>query len=127
MEYATSVAVFKSKQADRMKVAQDVIQRNYIGPDSYWQTPDREPGGICFGNTWWIPFPPTLVMRYDTGEITVLKKLEDFEKYVKQNQGQWVEDKRRIRTAIRCLDGKVVKWPYNHTQVCASSCNSTVQ
>ena len=41
------------------------IQRFYTGPDSYWQDPDDvDPTGsrACFGNAWWLPFPPSLVI-----------------------------------------------------------------
>lgn len=43
---------------------EDEIQKNYIGPDSYWKRTKKASNPGCkshFGNAWWIPFPPTLV------------------------------------------------------------------
>ena len=115
LEYAKGVALHKGRHSERMKHVQAKIQRHFIGPDSYWRTSSAR--GSCFGNAWWIPFPPTLVIRYDSGELAVLNKLHQFEEYIHQNEGVAVQEKRSIRMALRALDGFLVRWPYTHTQV----------
>lgn len=56
-------------------------------------------------------------MRYDSGQLAVLDKLQELEEYVYQNEDATVQEKRGIRMALRSLDGLVVSWPYTHTQV----------
>ncbi|KAF8523077.1 hypothetical protein BU17DRAFT_75023 [Hysterangium stoloniferum] len=120
LEYAKGVALNTGLHSERMGFIQERIQRDFIGPDSYWSTPAREAGGGCFGNAWWMPFPPTLVMRYDSGEFVVLRKLYELEAYIKQNEDHVVLEKRSIRMALRALDGRVVRWPYTDIQTIGS-------
>ncbi|KAF8585532.1 hypothetical protein K439DRAFT_1560810 [Ramaria rubella] len=117
LEYAKGVALHSGRHAERIRYIQGKIQRHFIGPDSYWNTPSRC-GALsgCFGNAWWIPFPPTLVIRYDSGEHAVLNKLHELEEYVYQNESATVQEKRYIRMSLRALDGLVVAWPYTHIQ-----------
>lgn len=120
-EYAKGVALYNGRHAERMTIVQEKIQRHFIGPDSYWRAPARYgTHSGCFGNAWWIPFPPTLVMRHDSGEQTVLNRLHDFEEYIRQNEDIVVQEKRSIRMALRALDGLIVTWPQTHTQVRSS-------
>ena len=119
LEYAKGVALHKGRHSDRMKYVQEKIQRHFIGPDSYWRTPSVS--GTCFGNAWWIPFPPTLVIHYDSGELVVLNKLHQLEEYIHQNDDMAVQEKRSIRMTLRALDGLVVTWPHMHTQVTLTS------
>jgi hypothetical protein len=118
----------------------EVIQRDFVGPDSYWKNPSEAlpPGSTrFFGNAWWIPFPPTLVrsemrikrasfltlisqvIRYDDGPFVIVKDLPDLELYVKQNSDTEVQRRREIRIALRALDGQKVYWPYRHVHVSA--------
>jgi hypothetical protein len=118
LEYAKGVALNHGRHSARMNHVLEKIQRHFIGPDSYWRAPSRcETHSGCFGNAWWIPFPPTLVMRYDSGDLIVLDKLHHLEEYVQQNEDLAVQEKRGIRMALRALDGLVVTWPHTHTQV----------
>ncbi|KAF8521485.1 hypothetical protein JB92DRAFT_3082021 [Gautieria morchelliformis] len=117
LEYAKGVALHHGRHSERMNHVLAKIQRHFIGPDSYWRTPSRcETHSSCFGNAWWIPFPPTLVMRYDSGDLVVLNKVHHLEEYVNQNEDLVVQEKRSIRVALRALDGLVVTWPHTHTQ-----------
>jgi hypothetical protein len=117
---------------------EDKIQDKFVGPDCYWKNPAERPTPGCtkfFGNAWWIPFPPTLVrglficfrniidlsqikvIRYDDGPLKALREMSDLKLYVTQNISPDVQRKRRIRMALRALDGERVTWSYVHTQV----------
>ncbi|TFK77139.1 hypothetical protein BDN72DRAFT_953613 [Pluteus cervinus] len=97
---------------------EDIIQKQFIGPDSYWNDPENSQTECThfFGNAWWIPFPPTLVMKYDEGPLVVLQDLAKLEIYAQQNLSRSVQRKRQIRMSIRALDNRVVRWPYEHNQ-----------
>lgn len=56
-------------------------------------------------------------MRYDSGELVVLNKLDQLEEYVDQNAALVVQEKRSLRMVLRALDGIIVAWPHMHTQV----------
>ncbi|KAI9511798.1 hypothetical protein F5148DRAFT_1315259 [Russula earlei] len=89
----------------------------FIGPDCFWRSPSRQlsPGSTRhFGNAWWLPFPPALVLRYDDGPLAVLNDLADFEQYLVQNSESEIQRRREIRIALRALDGQKVHWPYLH-------------
>jgi hypothetical protein len=94
----------------------DEIQIHHIGPDSYWKSPDSGIPGCTkfFGNAWWIPFPPTLVMRYDDGQSAYLRHISEFREYVVQNSSADIAQRKHVRMALRALEGRVVKWPYEH-------------
>ncbi|KAI0032741.1 hypothetical protein K488DRAFT_78307 [Vararia minispora EC-137] len=95
------------------------IQESYVGPDSYWHDPAATvvPGRTrFFGNAWLLPFPPTLVIKYDDGGQAVLRDLADLQLYVTQNSGSDVRRRREIRLALRALDGQEVFWPHRHVQ-----------
>jgi len=101
---------------------QEIIQSHFVGPDCYWKS-QAAPVPNCsnfFGNAWWIPFPPTLVIRYDGGPLRVLHELAELEMYVVQNSSHHVQRKRQLRLALRALDGQVVIWPYDHMEYVGS-------
>jgi hypothetical protein len=65
--YNKAIAISHRPLLPRLLRLTDQIQRNFVGPDCYWRslTEHLSPGSTrCFGNAWWLPFPPTLV-RYD--------------------------------------------------------------
>ncbi|KAH8120174.1 hypothetical protein DFH11DRAFT_1558766 [Phellopilus nigrolimitatus] len=100
---------------DRSRRLQDWIQISFVGPDCYWKDADsREEDISHFGTAWWIPFPPSLVMRFDDGHRAVLNKTRQFKEYLAQNRSKKVNRKRQIRLALRALDGQIVYWPYEH-------------
>ncbi|KAI9462355.1 hypothetical protein BJY52DRAFT_1116426 [Lactarius psammicola] len=104
----------------RLSHLAEQIQQHFVGPDSYWKSPlePLPPGSTrFFGNAWWIPFPPTLIIRYDDGPLVALKDLPDLELYVKQNSDTEVQRRREIRIALRALDGQKVYWPYRHVDI----------
>ena len=95
------------------------ILRRLIGPDAFWCPPgSRSTAASCFGNAWCIPFPLTVIIRHDAGSSLVsINTLDELEEFVRQNESPRVEKQREIRIALRCLDNKLVKWPYTHTEV----------
>lgn len=103
---------------------EDTIQRHYVGPDCFW----REPGtsktrgaAQFFGNAWWIPFPPTVVIRYDDGTQGIIRNVQDMQMYVEQNEGDAVRTRRHVRLALRALDGEVVQCVYQDIKVRGSA------
>ncbi|KAK7064260.1 hypothetical protein R3P38DRAFT_3301834 [Favolaschia claudopus] len=115
INYHKSVALTTGPDFEWFKHLEEDIQKHFIGPDSYWKG-HNTPDGVTspFGNAWWIPFPPTLVIRYDDGPTAVLRDVSDLEAYVNQNSSKAVRRKREIRMALRALEGRIVVWPYIH-------------
>ncbi|KAJ4486079.1 hypothetical protein J3R30DRAFT_3443672 [Lentinula aciculospora] len=116
-EYRKAATLISGRDSKRYKSVEVEIQNHFIGPDSYWKDPVDEaaPGRFgCFGNAWFIPFPPTVVMRYDNGKLVVLRTLGQLEDYVAQNSSRKIQRKREVRMALRTLEGQTVRWPYRH-------------
>ncbi|KAJ7038241.1 hypothetical protein C8F04DRAFT_998180 [Mycena alexandri] len=115
LSYRKAVALITGPDYEWFKHLEGEIQQHFIGPDCYWKGHDP-PMGVtsAFGNAWWIPFPPTLVIRYDDGPLTVLHEVADLEAYIKQNSSHRIQRKREIRMALRALEGQIVVWPYVH-------------
>lgn len=90
---------------------------NYTGPDCYWRPPGSQMRRSFFGNAWWIPFPPTLVMRYDEGRYAALQSIADLDLYIKQNSSPQAQRRRQVRMSLRALEGVRVHWPYEHMTV----------
>ncbi|KAI0695179.1 hypothetical protein BC835DRAFT_1273773 [Cytidiella melzeri] len=118
--YMKGVAVMYGSDSAWFQYLQETIQRHYVGPDSYWKDPARDEIPGCtrfFGNAWYVPFPPTVVMKYDDGPVAVISEVADLEMYVRQNSSHDVQRRREVRLALRALDGQVVHWPYEHIEV----------
>ncbi|KAJ3779177.1 hypothetical protein FB446DRAFT_782719 [Lentinula raphanica] len=117
LEYRKAVSLLLGPDSERYKRVEADIQNHFVGPDSYWKKPSDTavPGKAgSFGNAWFIPFPPTVVMRYDNGKLVVLQTLRELEEYVAQNSSRRIQRKREIRMALRALEGQTVRWPYTH-------------
>lgn len=56
-------------------------------------------------------------MRYDNGNLAVIRDLGELELYVEQNSSRRIQRKREIRMALRALEGQTVQWPYKHITV----------
>ncbi|KAI0348576.1 hypothetical protein BDW22DRAFT_1319309 [Trametopsis cervina] len=118
--YMKGVALTYGPDSAWFQYLQEMIQRHYIGPDCYWKNPAQQEIPGCrrfFGNAWFIPFPPTVVMKYDDGPISVISEIADLEAYVRQNSSHDIQRRREVRLALRALDGQVVHWPYEHIQL----------
>lgn len=64
ISYKRAVALITGPDFALYQHLEDAIQKNYVGPDSYWKPLGESTIRGCtshFGNAWWIPFPPTLV------------------------------------------------------------------
>lgn len=57
------------------------------------------------------------VLRYDDGPYAILKDTNDLLAYIDQNSSPDIQRRRFVRIALRALEGKVVHWPYEHTEV----------
>lgn len=120
LAYNKGLALTCGPDHEWFQYLQKEIQQHYVGPDCYWQAPGESPFSDVskfFGNAWWIPFPPTVVLRYDDGPLAVLRSVGELEEYVRQNSSIHVQRKREIRMALRALDGQRVIWPYEHVQL----------
>jgi hypothetical protein len=98
------------------------ILQYMVGLDTFW-LPSRSTGqsnlnaSTYFGNAWCMPFPLTVIIRYDTsGEMVAIMKLDNIEEFMRQNKLRSVEKQKEICIALRCLD-TIMEWPYTHTEV----------
>ncbi|CCL99035.1 uncharacterized protein FIBRA_01044 [Fibroporia radiculosa] len=117
--YYKAIGLASGPDGPRLHRLEEIIQHHLIGPDSYWDSPSPSSTPNCtdhFGTSWWIPFPPTLIMQYDDGHSSVIQDLSQLELYVGQNTNPHIQRKRDIRLALRALDGHIVQWPYDHIQ-----------
>lgn len=59
------ISILETLQRPHFHHVFEQIQRFYIGPDSYWRDPSDPTADLVtsFGNSWWIPFPPALVIK----------------------------------------------------------------
>ena len=48
-----------------------------------------------------------------------MSEVEDFERYVRENSSEAITRKRQLRMTLRALEGQIVRWPYDHVEVCA--------
>ncbi|SPO28705.1 uncharacterized protein UTRI_04583 [Ustilago trichophora] len=93
------------------------IQRDFTGPDAYLRPQQPPfPSGVMsfFGKAFLVPFPPTLVLRYDEGssQSISLTRIEEFETYIQQNSDPKVVSRKMVRRALRALEGQTVFCPY---------------
>ncbi|KII93751.1 hypothetical protein PLICRDRAFT_101645 [Plicaturopsis crispa FD-325 SS-3] len=119
LAYSKAVALVAGPDFAWFKYLEDEIQKRLVGPDCYWRNPHELSVPGCtkyFGNAWWIPFPPTLVLRYDDGPLAVINEVADLETYIAQNTSPDIQRRREIRLSLRALDGKTVLWPYDHVK-----------
>ncbi|PWY99668.1 hypothetical protein BCV70DRAFT_148120, partial [Testicularia cyperi] len=96
------------------------IQRRFAGPDAFWRPESPPfPSGVLsfFGKAFMIPFPPTLVMRYDEGSdhSLLLTEEHEFEAFIRQNASPEVVDRKMVRQALRALEGQRVFCPFVQT------------
>ncbi|GLB36114.1 hypothetical protein LshimejAT787_0304020 [Lyophyllum shimeji] len=115
--YNKAVALAAGPDHAWYRSCEEEIQKNFIGPDCYWRNPAEPSIPGCtkyFGNAWWIPFPPTLVIRYDDGPLAVLREASELEAYISQNSSPDIRRRRLVRLSLRALEGKIVSWPYEH-------------
>lgn len=124
--YAKAVGLLSGPDSDWYQYLGSEIQKHYVGPDCYWKDPSDPNNAQCtnfFGNAWWIPFPPTLVIRYDDGRTSVVQGALELELYITQNSELDIQKRRHVRVSLRALENQMVIWPYNHIKpVGVNSC-----
>jgi hypothetical protein len=101
----------------RFRQLQTIILDNWTGPDCVWWSEHvghpHAPQTSFFGRATVLPFPFTLVMRYDeTGQIVTLTSESEFETYVAQNESPEAQSGRKIRLALRALEGCRCYFPH---------------
>ncbi|GAB1526788.1 hypothetical protein RhiTH_009960 [Rhizoctonia solani] len=47
----------------------------------------------------------------------ITSAMHDIQEFVRQNETRIVEKQKKLRIALRCLDGVIVQWPYTHTEL----------
>ncbi|EKM61097.1 uncharacterized protein PHACADRAFT_82700 [Phanerochaete carnosa HHB-10118-sp] len=117
--YTQGVVMLAGTRSAEFRELLETIQQQFVGPDCYWKDPTEHSTIRCrgrFGNAWYIPFPPTVVLRYDDGPLIALREAAELELYVKQNSSHDIRRRREVRMALRALDGLVVAWPYVYNQ-----------
>ncbi|XP_006454307.1 hypothetical protein AGABI2DRAFT_197252 [Agaricus bisporus var. bisporus H97] len=115
--YAKAVGLWSGPDGGHFKDLGEEIQQHHVGPDCYWKNPrehDAFEAVSVFGNAWWIPFPPTLVIRHDDGHTSVLQDAEDLQSYIAQNSDPDVRKRKYVRLSLRALENQAVIWPYDH-------------
>lgn len=100
--------------------------QHYTGPDCVWwseslpQTHFTQAG--YFGRATVLPFPFTLVFRYDENDhVEVLTSENELEAYVAQNESPEAVSGRRIRLALRALEGCRCYFPHAAEQSTAKA------
>ncbi|GAC95836.1 hypothetical protein PHSY_003413 [Pseudozyma hubeiensis SY62] len=115
--YRSEVDISRTEEGVYRQKLIRTIQRDYTGPDAYWRPQEPPfPSGVMsfFGKAFMVPFPPTLVVRYDEGgdHSLTLSRVEDFEAFIQQNSDAEIVGKRMVRQALRALEGQKVLCPY---------------
>lgn len=120
-EYKAQVGAMQSAEGKHLQDIIAMIQKHYAGPDSYFRPAYPPfPQGVTsfFGKAFVVPFPPTLVFRYDQQqeESFTLTTLDEFKLFLHQNQSAYVQDRKQVRLHLRALDGQKIICPFRVEQ-----------
>ena len=115
--YRSEVDMCRSQEGIYRQKLIRTIQRDFAGPDAYWRPREPPfPSGVMsfFGKAFLVPFPPTLLIRYDEGgpQTITLTRIEEFEAYIAQNSDPKVISRKMVRQALRALEGQKVFCPF---------------
>jgi len=133
-EYRNSVELMRGDESEIWKWVMKQIQLDYAGPDAYWKPLNGSgPNGVSsyFGKAFLIPFPPTLVIRYDQTpeedlKVVKLTTLSEMEMFLWQNGSEVIQRRRWVRTVLRALDGQRVYCPHVQAVKYGSTMSSTI-
>lgn len=121
------MAVERSRESHvRFRQLQETIVDLYTGPDCVWW-PERGFSShfreqSYFGRATVLPFPFTIVFRYDDdASVVSLTSEHELEAYVTQNESQEAKAGRSMRLALRALEGSRCYYPYTTEQAAGSS------
>lgn len=113
--YQGAVARLSDPQLVQLR---DTILKSLLGPDRYYDPV----GSIArirslFGRVDVVPFPFTVIFRYDDSPMhpLYLVTIHELELLVSQNSSDHVLAARRVRLALRALEGQVVFAPHAET------------
>ncbi|GAA5993738.1 hypothetical protein JCM10908_001061 [Rhodotorula pacifica] len=125
--YQDAVARLKDSRLSELR---DTILPNLLGPDRYYDPV----GSIArtsslFGRIDVVPFPFVVIFRYDDSPAQPLHLItvDELELLVSQNSSAQVQAARRVRLALRALDGQIVFAPHSETVAVSSYFRSRVE
>ncbi|GAA6008193.1 hypothetical protein JCM10207_000034 [Rhodosporidiobolus poonsookiae] len=107
-----------------------LIQTRFAGPDTFYHSPHLHlPITSFFGRLEVVPFPFVCVFRYDQhpSEPLLLSSLDDLERLVHQNELPAVTSRRKVRLALRALEGETIDAPYVEVRRLGSSGGGSVE
>lgn len=97
------------------------IQHHFTGPDIFWRPSHHTSSSSVssfFGRLDVIPFPFVAVFRYDQDPLhpIQLTDTDDLQHLVEQNESPEVQSRKRVRLALRALEGQAVFAPHVETK-----------
>ncbi|ORY68070.1 hypothetical protein BCR35DRAFT_326470 [Leucosporidium creatinivorum] len=97
------------------------LQHHFTGPDVYWRPHHQSaPSTVSsfFGRLDIIPFPFVAVFRWDQDPLHPIQitEMDDLQHLVKQNESTEVQSRKRVRIALRALEGQAVFAPHVETK-----------
>lgn len=118
-EYRYHVRRLQSKdEGPHLRRLINVIRIHFAGPDAYFRPPrpsshGNEMASCWFGKAFLKPFPPTLIMRYDSSDgLHEFTSCKDLELFIEQNSSDSIREARMVRLCLRALDGERVFCPF---------------
>ncbi|CAO1623307.1 unnamed protein product [Jaminaea pallidilutea] len=116
-KYKETVRFMRSEDGLYHQRVLEQIRLRHTGVDAYFRpTSPPFPSNVesFFGKAFVVPFPPTLVMRYDEqthGSVT-LTDIRDLESFLLQNNAEHIVSRKMLRMSLRALEGQSVYCPY---------------
>ncbi|KAA1087881.1 hypothetical protein PGTUg99_020877 [Puccinia graminis f. sp. tritici] len=112
---ASQPALQKDQSDEKTLSIQRIIRSDFTGPDCFWKphnAADLEGVTTFFGRADVIPFPFTVIFKYDQRLAPVcISRLGDLRAFVAQNQNPQVRMRRKVRLIFRALENKQVFAP----------------
>lgn len=123
--YASATLSETVQDEVNLKELRSIVQRTLTGPDIYFcSLESSSPAELSshFGRVDVYPFPFVAVFRYDQQPRSTLqlKTAEQLSQLIRQNSSASVQAARRVRLALRALDGQLVLNPYIETRATAA-------
>ncbi|GAA5821147.1 hypothetical protein JCM11251_001986 [Rhodosporidiobolus azoricus] len=113
--YSDAAAYRDADSSSRILQLRRTIQERFAGPDAFYHPADLDlPVTSFFGRLDVVPFPFVAVFRYDQQPTQPLQlaSIDDLERFVQQNEAPAVAGRRKVRVALRALEGQLIYAPY---------------
>lgn len=104
-----------------------LIQANHTGPDQYWRPPSSHHSHSTispavtsyFGRIDIVPFPFVVLFRHDQNpsQPIQLSSLKGLELLLEQNESMEIQEQKKVREALRALEGKRIRWDYSNVEI----------